>query len=250
MAMKTLIVDDEPNARQVIRNILEAYIDNVEVVGEAENVKEATEQINKLKPKLVLLDIHLPDGTGFDVVKAFKQVPFKFIIITAYEQYAIKAIKLSAIDYILKPINTQELIDAIEKVSDPVNEKTALLKLDSYLRNSQSIPSERRIVFNTADAVHAIRINDIIRCESDKNYSTIYLNNGRKLIVSKTLKEVDEMLSEYGFFRVHQSHLVNLHYFERYDKQGLSGNVVLSTGDKVPVSSRRKEGLMQVIMKM
>jgi two-component system LytT family response regulator len=250
MVMKTLIVDDEPNARQVIRNILEAYIDNVEVVGEAENVKEATEQINKLKPELVLLDIHLPDGTGLDVVKAFKPVPFKFIIITAYEQYAIKAIKLSAIDYILKPINTQELIDAIEKVSDPVNEKTALLKLDSYLRNSQSIPSERRIVFNTADAVHAIRINDIIRCESDKNYSTIYLNNGRKLIVSKTLKEVDEMLSEYGFFRVHQSHLVNLHYFDRYDKQGLSGNVVLSTGDKVPVSSRRKEGLMQVIMKM
>ena len=248
--MKTLIVDDEPNARQVIRNILEIYTNNIDIVGEAEGVKEAISKIDELKPELVLLDIHMPDGTGFDVVKSFKSVPFKFIIVTAYDQYAIKAIKLSAIDYILKPINAQELLDAIERVSDPVHEETSLLKLNSYLRNTQSNIDERRIVFNTSEAVHAIRISEIIRCESDKNYSTIYLQGKQKLIVSKTLKEVDEMLSEYGFFRVHQSHLVNLRFFERYDKQGLSGSVVLSNGDKAPVSSRRKEGLMKVIMKM
>jgi two-component system LytT family response regulator len=248
--MKTLIVDDEPNARQVIRNILETYVENVEIIGEAEGVKEAIKKIGQLKPELVLLDINMPDGTGFDVIKAFKTIPFKFIIITAYEQYAIKAIRLSAIDYILKPINAQELINAIEKVSDPINENESLLKLDSYLRNSQNNPSERRVVFNTSEALHAIRINDIIRCESDKNYTTLFLTDKRRLVVSKTLKEVNEMLSEYGFFRVHQSHLVNLRFFERYDKQGLSGSVVLSDGNKVPVSSRRKEGLMQVIMKL
>jgi len=248
--MRTLIVDDEPNARQVIRNILETYVDQVEIVGEADCVADAVQKINSLKPRLVLLDINMPDGTGFDVIKACKEVFFKFIIITAYEQFAIKAIKLSAIDYILKPINGQELLNAIERVSDPVNENYSSVKLDSYLHNNHSNAEERRVIFNTTEAIYAIRINDIIRCESDRNYSTLFLQDGNKLIVSKTLKEINEMLSEYGFYRVHQSHLINLHYFERYEKLGLAGSVILSNDDKVTVSSRRKERLMKVIMKM
>ena len=248
--MRTLIVDDEPNARQVIRNILETYAEQVEIVGEADCVKAAVQQINTLKPQLVLLDINMPDGTGFDVIKACQAVPFKFIIVTAYEQFAIKAIRLSAIDYILKPINGQELLNALERVSDPLREEDAMVKVDSFLRNTRSNPDERRIIFNTTEAIHAIRIHDIVRCESDRNYSTLFLQDGQKLMVSKTLKEISKMLSEYGFYRVHQSHLINLHYFERYDKQGLAGNVILSNRDKIPVSSRRKEGLMAIIMKM
>ena len=248
--MKTLIVDDEPNARQVIRNVLETYAEQVEIVGEADCVKDAVQKINSLKPQLVLLDINMPDGSGFDVVKACSAIPFKFIIITAYEQFAIKAIKLSAIDYILKPISEQELLDAIERVSDPVNSDDTMIKLDSYLKNTQSNVEERRIIINTTEAIHAIRIRDIVRCASDKNYSTLFLQDGQKLMVSKTLKEISKMLSEYGFYRVHQSHLINLRYFERYDKQGLAGKVILSNGDKLPVSSRRKEGLMQIIKRL
>ncbi len=248
--IRTLIVDDEPNARQLIRNILELYCDNVTVVGEAVNVNDGLIKIKELNPDLLLLDIQMPDGTGFDLLKKCKSLSFNFIFITAYEQYAIKAIKMSALDYILKPINTNELIGAIDKVNEKQEEVSgSQMKLDNYLDNLQRDTTERRIMMNTLDTMYSIKVKNIIRCEADKNYTEVYLVGKKKLVISKTLKEFEELLTESGFFRTHQSHLVNITFIESYEK-GLSGLVVLQDGSKVPVSSRRKEAFMHLLEKL
>ncbi len=248
--MRTLIVDDEVNARQLVRNILEMYCDKVEIVGEAVDVKDAVKKIKSLKPDLCLLDIQMPDGTGFDLLKKCKPLNFDFIFITAFEQYAIKAIKMSALDYIVKPINTNELVQAVEKASERQEEAfVGEQKLDNYIQNLQRDPGEKRIMMNTLDALYSIKVKDIIRCEADKNYTEIFLASQKKLVISKTLKEFEEMLVESGFFRTHQSHLINISFIESFEK-GLSGVAVLADGSKIPVSSRRKESFLQLLERL
>ncbi|MFA5418130.1 MAG: LytTR family DNA-binding domain-containing protein [Bacteroidales bacterium] len=245
--LRTIIVDDEPNARQVIRNILDLYCTQVEVVGEAENVKQGLALLKDKKPDLVILDIRMPDGTGFDLLAKAKGMNFRFIIITAYEQYAIQAIKRSALDYIMKPINANELIEAIEKAVLTENKlENESLKLDNYLHNLQRDAEEHRVVLNTLNSIYAVKIKEIVRCMADKNYTEVFLLNGKHLILSKTLKDFEEMLTEYGFFRTHQSHLINIRFIESYEK-GLGGTVVMSDNSKVPVSSRRKELFLKLI---
>lgn len=248
--LRTIIVDDEPNARQVIRNILELYCNQVEIVGEAENVKTGVTLIKDLNPDLVFLDINMPDGTGFDLLNKVKSLNFRFIIVTAYEQYAIQAIRKSAIDYIMKPINANELIEAVEKaaLSDYRLENESV-KLENYLHNLQKDLDEHRIVLNTINSIYVVKVREIVRCMADKNYTEVYLVNGKQLILSKTLKDFEEMLSEYGFFRTHQSHMVNVRFIESYEK-GLGGTVIMTDGSKVPVSSRRKETFLKLMEQM
>lgn len=245
--LRTIIVDDEPNARQVIRNILELYCTQVEIVGEAENVKTGVTLIKDLNPDLVFLDINMPDGTGFDLLNKVKSLNFRFIIVTAYEQYAIQAIRKSAIDYIMKPINANELIEAVEKaaLSDYRLENESV-KLENYLHNLHKDLDEHRIVLNTINSIYVVKVREIVRCMADKNYTEVYLVNGKQLILSKTLKDFEEMLSEYGFFRTHQSHMVNVRFIESYEK-GLGGTVIMADGSKVPVSSRRKETFLKLM---
>jgi len=248
--LRTIIVDDEPNARQVIRNILELYCNQVEIVGEAANVKQGLALIKDQKPDLLLLDIRMPDGTGFDLLNKARGLNFRFIIITAFEQFAIQAIKRSALDYIMKPINANELIEAIEKaVITEYRPEAESVKLDNYFYNLQREAHEHRIVLNTLNSIHAVKIKDIIRCMADKNYTDVFLLNGKYLTLSKTLKEFEEILTEHGFFRTHQSHLINIRFIESYEK-GLGGTVVMSDGSKVPVSSRRKELFLKLIQKL
>jgi len=248
--LRTIIVDDEPNARQVIRNILELYCNQVEIVGEAANVKQGLALIKDQKPDLLLLDIRMPDGTGFDLLNKARGLNFRFIIITAFEQFAIQAIKRSALDYIMKPINANELIEAIEKaVITEYRPEAESVKLDNYFYNLQREAHEHRIVLNTLNSIHVVKIKDIIRCMADKNYTDVFLLNGKYLTLSKTLKEFEEILTEHGFFRTHQSHLINIRFIESYEK-GLGGTVVMSDGSKVPVSSRRKELFLKLIQKL
>ncbi len=249
--LRTIIIDDEPNARQVIANILELYCENVEVIGQAENVKTGISIIRKLKPDLVLLDIQMPDGSGFDLLKQIDNIDFNFIFITAHEQYAIKAIKLSALDYVLKPINANELIDAIEKaeLNPPKNEEINT-KLNNYHTNINKSNPDKRISINTTDSVYSIKIKDITHCKSDKNYTELFLFKKNKLLISKTLKEFETLLSEYGFYRVHQSYLVNMKFVNRFAKMGLGGNVILEDGTMIPVSSRKREGLLKYMERM
>lgn len=247
--IRTVIIDDELNARQVIANILELYCEKVELIGQAENVKTAIALINNLKPDLVLLDIQMPDGTGFDLLKQIGNIDFNFIFITAYDQYAIKAIKLSALDYILKPINANELIDAIEKAElFQVNQLEAQIRLDNYHNNINNL--DKRITLNTTNSVYSIKIKDITYCKSEKNYTELYLDNGKKLLISKTLKDFELMLIDFGFFRVHQSYLVNMNFISRYEKEGLAGNAILENDTKIPVSSRKRESFLRFLEKM
>lgn len=245
--LKTIVIDDEPNARQVVKNIIELYCSSAEVIGEAENVEKGIKIINELNPDLVLLDIRMPDGTGFDILKKVNHINFHFIFITAYEQYAIKAIKQSALDYIVKPINTNELIGAIEKASlTKLRETDQISKVEAFSHNQNSNSNDKRLVLNTQDSIFVVKVNDIISCKADKNYTEVNIDNSKVIIISKTLKEFEEMLDGCGFFRTHQSHLINIKYINRYEK-GLGGTIIMQDSSRIPVSSRKKDIFLKVM---
>jgi len=244
--IKTVVIDDEPKARETIINILGLGPSNVSVVGEAEDVKSGYEIITRLNPDVVLLDINLPDGTGFDLLKKFDKIQFKIIFITAHEEYAVRAFKFSALDYILKPVTAGDLFLAIEKATEAIQKEDTELKLSAFLANLNKI---KKIVLKTSESIHIINIREIIRCESDINYTTFYLLNGEKLLVSRPLKEYSEMLEPMGFYRTHQSHLVNLDHILRYDKTD-GGHLVLVDESIVPVSTRKKDELFELFDRM
>lgn len=248
--LRTIVIDDEPNARQVAKNIIEMYCDTATIIGEAENVTKGVELINKLKPDLVLLDIKMPDGNGFDLLKKVNCIDFHFIFITAFEQYAIKAIKQSALDYIVKPINTNELINAIEKASlSTPNINNQLSKLNTLTHNQSASVSNQRIILNTQDSIYAVPVNNIIYCKADKNYTEVNIMDKPKLVISKSLKDIEKMLEGYGFFRTHQSYLINTKYISHYEK-GLGGTVVMTDTSRIPVSSRKKEYFIKLMTEL
>ena len=236
------VIDDEPKARETIINILALGNFETKLVGEADSVQSAFELISLQSPDVVLLDINLPDGNGFDLLKKFEKINFKIIFITAHEEYAIQAFKFSAVDYILKPIRAAELFAAIEKASESFNKKETVQKISALLSNLEKL---KKIVLKTAESIHIINVSQIIRCEADVNYTKFYLENGEKLLVSKPLKEYDELLGRNGFFRTHQSHLVNLDHILRYDKTD-GGYLILDDKSMVPVSTRKKEELFRI----
>jgi two-component system LytT family response regulator len=236
------VIDDEPKARETIINILALGNFETKLVGEADSVQSAFELISLQSPDVVLLDINLPDGNGFDLIKKFEKINFKIIFITAHEEYAIQAFKFSAVDYILKPIRAAELFAAIEKASESFNKEETVQKISALLSNLEKL---KKIVLKTAESIHIVNVSQIIRCEADVNYTKFYLENGEKLLVSKPLKEYDELLGRNGFFRTHQSHLVNLDHILRYDKTD-GGYLILDDKSMVPVSTRKKEELFRI----
>jgi two-component system LytT family response regulator len=237
-----IIVDDEPKARSTIRDILNLGPVKFNILGEAADVHSAYELILQKKPDLVLLDINLPDGTGFDLLKKFEKIDFRIIFITAHEEYAVRAFRFSAMDYILKPIAASDLLQAVGKAGEVIKNEKTEEKFKAFLANLERI---NKIVLRTAESIHIISISDIVRCESDVNYTRFHLTGGEKLLVSRTLKEYDEMLCPSGFFRTHQSHLVNLDHIRRYDKAE-GGHLIMDDDSWVPVSSRKKEQLFRL----
>jgi two-component system, LytTR family, response regulator len=248
--MRIVIVDDEPMARNAIISILKIGFPQVEISGQAETVLSAVELIKKVNPDLVFLDIDLPDGTGFDLLALLQPAKFKIIFVTAHQEFAIKAIKFSALDYILKPVSSIELAASMTKV---INDKAIGdidLKFETLLSNYNSPRKEmRKIVLRTSESIHIVEIEDIIRCESDNNYTTFFLKDNQKILVSKGLKEYDDMLADYGFYRAHQSHLVNINFINRFDKKD-GGYLVLADKTHVPVSQRKRQGLLDLFEKM
>jgi len=248
--LRTVVIDDEPNARQVVKNIIELYCELTIVVGEAENVHDGVKMINELKPDLVLLDIKMPDGTGFDLLKSVNIINFHFIFITAFEEYAIQAIKQSALDYIVKPINTNELISAIEKANlTSIKKDEQISKLDTLSYNEENVKGNTRLVLNTQDSIYVVEVSEIISCKADKNYTEVNVLNKKKLVISKTLKDFEGMLKGCGFFRTHQSYLINLNYINYYEK-GLGGTIIMQDNSRIPVSSRKKDVFLQLMAKM
>jgi two-component system LytT family response regulator len=242
---KILIIDDEKPTRDFIRHILESFKVNAQIFTDGENVETGIKAIEEIQPDLVLLDIQMPDGNGFDVLTRAQYKKFEVIFITAFQEFAIQAIKFSALDYILKPIDMEELQIAVNKALDSIHQKTSESQFQALQNNIQ--PSQKRkIVLKTLESIHILDIENIIRCEADKNYTSFYLMDGKRILVSKTLKDYDLLLTGHNFFRVQQSHLININFIERYDKHD-GGYVVMKDGASVPLSPAKKDQFFQLI---
>jgi two-component system LytT family response regulator len=247
MKIKAVIVEDESNARKALENMLDFYCHEIEIAGWAESVNKASELINNVSPQLLFLDVQIKGGTSFDVLKKLEKKDVKIIFVTAYDQYAIRAIKLSAVDYLLKPLKPDELKKAVSKAVKALEDEEHLrLQFETTLENISNIDKDKKIILNTNKSVYVIKISDLIRCESCENYTYVHVRGKNKIMISKTLKEFEEMLTSYGFFRVHQSHLVNMQFVDHYLKKGI-GKVHLQTGDEIPVSTRKKDEFLRFL---
>lgn len=245
---KALIIDDENRTRDLIAKMITSFGLDIEAIPVGENVQSGIKAIEEIKPDIVFLDIQMPDGTGFDVLKAVKDKNFEVIFITAHEEYAIKAIKFSALDYLLKPIDPEELRAAVEKAIKAVDDKKEESQFDTLQYNIQP-NQKKRLVLKTQESVYVVELHEIIRCEADRNYTSFFLSSGKKILVSRTLKDYETLLSSYNFLRVQQSHLVNLDYVDRYDK-GNGGSVVMKDGSEVPLSPAKRELFFKIIEKL
>lgn len=240
---KTLIIEDEHKLKEALFLMLQLNVpEKINVIGVAEKVAEAAQLINVLKPDLVFMDIQLKDGTGFEVLELCDYKNFHLIFTTAYQEYAIRAFKYSAIDYLLKPIDPEELKNAVNKI-DEIKEKFTSHEQIKVLQNSlQKTPD--RISLHTQEGIHVIALADIVRCETSGSYTTFHLINNRKIMVSKPLKHYDDMLVPPAFFRIHQSHTINLNCVETYSKEGL---LILKDKTELPVAQRKKEEFLKLI---
>lgn len=247
--IKALIVEDEKNSQELLKDLIEQYCEGVEVVAIAGSVASALQAIEDHKPDLVFQDIELPDGDGFQVLEKASPLDFEVIFTTAYDQYAMRAFKFAATDYLLKPIDIDELTAAVKRVVEKHEEGTPSPpnqeNISTLLQNIRNLQQPfRRIVLPTSNGFTVVDPKDIIRCESDRNYTFIFLNDGRKILVSRTIKEYDEMLEDFNFFRIHQSHLINLNYLKNYTR-GRGGYVELTNGTTLDVSARRKSEFLK-----
>ncbi|MFK7776279.1 MAG: LytR/AlgR family response regulator transcription factor [Saprospiraceae bacterium] len=244
MKLTAAIVDDVAQARATLKEDLAAYCPEIEIIGEADGVVTGSKLLNKIKPDVVFLDIQLQDGTGFDILEILGDISFQVIFTTASDEFAIKAFKFSAVDYLLKPVDPDELIVAVQKVSK-VNNSTQE-NYDLLLNTVKEQSAPKRMALHTLEKIHVTEIADIVRCESNGNYTTFYFKDGQKLLVTKTLKEYDQMLSEYKFARVHQSHLINAQQIKEFVKVD-GGYIVMRDGSKIPVSLRKKSVVMKLL---
>lgn len=247
MPIKAIIIDDEKNGRENLRGALEKYCDELTVLAEADSAVAGIEAIQLHQPDLIFLDIEMPGGNGFKVLEFFNQPKFGVIFVTAYDQYAIQAIRFSAIDYILKPINIVDLKNAVDRFTKRRKEHTALL-LEHFRENERVEVASKKIALPTSDKIEFREIKSILRCEGEINYTKICFANSQKMLISKTLVEFEEILEPYGFVRTHKTHLVNLMHVTAFNKtDGCS--VTLSNGESVPVSRRRKEFVLEKLKK-
>jgi two-component system, LytTR family, response regulator len=246
--IKVLIIDDEQHCiDRLIKLLLPSHLALVEIAGTATTIEEGMEKIMLLKPDLIFLDVQIHEHTGFDLLRALPRIHFAIIFTTAYEKFAIQAIKFSAIDYLLKPIDPIELDIALMKFVSESSEKISAQKIDLLLentRNKKTIP--KKITVPTVSGFEFLEIADIVRCQSDINYTTIFLKDKHKLVVAKTLKEFEDLLKDHSFFRVHNSHLINLTFIKNYSK-GKGGSVTLTDGTEIEVASRRKDDFIKKI---
>ena len=252
--IKAVLIDDDGNLREGMKMMINLYAPEIQIVGEADSVKSGTELMETSKPDIAFLDILMNDGTGFDILEKlnekFGNVNSHIIFITAHEEFAIKAFRFSALDFLLKPVNPEELQSVIKKVSNVIHQNRDNKNIGLLLENIQK-KSEgfKKIALSTSDGIHLFEIKDIIRCESEDNYTKFFIKNHKTIMISKTLKEYEELLKDQGFERIHQSHLINLNELKSYIKKD-GGFVIMSDDSQLPVSQRKKERLQELISKL
>ncbi len=242
MKLNSIIVDDEKNGRENLSGILRKNCPEINLVGEVNSVESAITLIQSKNPQLVFLDIEMPKANGFELLKHFQDFSFEVIFVTAYDRYALQAIRFSAADYILKPINIFDIKKAVVKVVHRIKMKEENQLLKQLYYNLQR-PANPRIGLPTADKIEFVEVDSIIRCQGDANYTHIHFIGGRHLLVAKTLVDFEELLGEYNFIRVHKTHLINLKQVTAYLKND-GGALQLSDKTVIPVSRRRKEFVM------
>ena len=243
LKLKTILIDDEKYSRENLMAELEPFSGMIQVIGESNSMTSAVKQIDELKPDLIFLDINLGDGTGFDVLEKITHHKFKLIFLTAYNQYAIKAFKFNAIDYLLKPLNKEDLKNVLERIRR--NEQDSNPLLHEILENMQSM-KPKKIAIPSQDGFSLHPIEDIVRCQSDGNYTKIHFASCPKILSSKTLKYFDDMLQDLEFERVHNSHLVNINHIKKYVNVD-GGTLKMSDGSQVPISQRKKSQVLSAI---
>jgi two-component system LytT family response regulator len=246
-----ILIDDDANLRSGLKSMLGIYAPEIDIIGEADSVKTGVLILQALQPQVVFMDIQLGDGNGFDILEQLASKNGKstshIVFVTAYEEYAIKAFRFSALDFLLKPIDPEELEKVIGKIKQVVAKKDNYAHIDLLLENiRKKVDHFKRIALSTADGIHLFEISDIIRCESEDNYTKFYLKNNKPVLISKTLKEYEELLTEHGFERIHQSHLINLAYLKSYIKKD-GGYVVMSDNSNLPISQRKKDRLQELL---
>lgn len=241
--IKTIIVEDEEHSRKTLVNFLRKYCPQVNTVGVASSVQEAVSLINSEKPQLIFLDIDLPDGSGFEVIDALNAPLPDIIFVTAYNQYAVKAFQVSAVDYILKPVDPELLMKAVEKAGQK-SDTQQQEKIIEVFRSNTSNQKLQKMALPTQNGIQLVRIDELIRLEADGNYTTVFLRDKRKIVVSRQIKHFEDWLEGLPFFRVHQTHIINLQMVERYIK-GEGGTIILEDGSQIEVARRRKEELLR-----
>lgn len=241
--IRAIIIDDEKHCIDRLSALLKEHCSNIHLMESFQSVKDGLEGIKKLLPDLVFLDVQIHNKTGFDLLQQLDKINFEVIFTTAYDKYAVQAFKFSAIDYLLKPVDVDDLKQAVEKLEKKISQSEAAKRFDTLFHNLQSQQgASKKICIRTVNEFTWVQVDDIIRCQSDVNYTNIVLKDKQKITVSRTLKEFEDMLTDFNFYRVHNSHLINLAFVKTYNKGGF---VVMSDGSEVEVSSRRKEDFLK-----
>lgn len=245
--IKTIIVDDERPSREILRSYLRKYFPDIEIAASMDSVKAAVSAISNHKPDLVFLDIELPDGKGFDILQKFSKEEFKVVFVTAYTDYAVKAFRFSAVDYLLKPVRIDELKEAIQKVREMDGTTVNSERIDILMRHLQTQGQmAEKLVISSLKGYEVLKLPEIIMCRADGYCTNFFLTGNRKTGSSRNLKTYERMLTEHGFMRTHHSFIVNLNHVTGYTRQG---EILLSEGNKAFLSNSYKERFMSVLLK-
>lgn len=246
--IKAILIDDEKNSRMALSKLIESYAKDVHILAEASNLQEGLDAIRIHKPDLVFLDLEMPDSNGLELFEQLDKIDFEVIITTGHQEYAVRAVRTAALDYLLKPIDLEELEQSIERVFAKRKQKRENKNFDIFIKNFKNT-SDQQIALASSDGLTFLKVSEIIYCKGDGAYTYFFIEDGTKLTVSKNLKEFEDLLSDKGFFRIHKSYLINLRHMKKYVR-GDGGYVVLSNGDHADVSKRKKEGFMKQIAKV
>ncbi|MDI1256222.1 MAG: LytTR family DNA-binding domain-containing protein [Flavobacterium sp.] len=245
--LRAVVIDDIDAIRIKNIDVIKSNCPNVVIIGQSNSVESGVKLIKQIMPDIVFLDVEMPDGTGFDLLQRLKPIQFKVIFITGFEDFAIRAFRFSAIDYLLKPLDPVELVEAVKKAEESLNKEVLELKLNTLFSNLERPKNLQKLVLKTAEKIYSINIQDIVNCESDKNYTTFYFINAPKLVVSTTLKEYETLLKPFNFFRAHQSHLINMGYFDHFIKTDGGNTIVMKNKTTIPLAIRKKEEFLALV---
>ena len=247
--ISAIIIENETNSLDSLKEDLKNYCPQVNVIGEGGKIEEGVALINQLKPQLVFLDIELDDGSGFELLKKINsdtKNSLQIIFTTSHNEFAVKAFRFSAIDYLMKPIVAEELAEAVKKAEENINSKNLNAHINVLFDNLKQQGKPQKIALASADSILVYKIENIVRCESQRNYTLFHFNNEKPLLVSKTMKEYEELLSSCGFERVHNSHLINMSFVKKYVKSD-GGYIEMQDGSNVPVSQTKKEQIVKIL---